>query len=326
MKRKILLAAGLLALCAVVFVGWRATVLPKQIQPTDCEITKGEIQKDPILYQALTVAGRTAYDTILEQIQSKSPGMVVFPEEISLSEYQRVRDCLLLELPESVAVFPIFPMTDQYICVGGMEEAQQETQPELVKQCLLWFYGSALTPDDVVIEDNQIKNVEQCVALLREYDSTMTEALYRQTDEAAAILDQVVAALPDTFSQLEAVQQFVAWEIEHLNYADCSHNFADFQSVVTTYNIPSSILCADTGRGLCVGYAKVFQYLCLKAGIPCEIVYGRRLYNDEGHAINKIHFGEEVYYLDTSDIHRADQIRYIAEDDLDKHLRPFSYS
>lgn len=323
MKRKLLLTIAAVALCAIVFVLWRATVQPKLIQPTDATITKGEIVQEPILYQALSAAGQAAYDTLLQRIQSQTPGMVVFPAGITMAEFQKVQNCLLIEAPQSVAARPLYPMTDENVCMA-LEQEEGAAEEEKVQQCLLWIYGSALTPDDVVIEDNQIKNVEQCVALLQEYDPTMVEALQQQADAADAKLDQVVDALPETFSQLEAVRQFVAWEIEHLNPAETPRDFANFNAVVTTYHIPSSILCAETGRGLCVGYAKVFQALCTKAGIPCEIVYGFRVYNDEGHAINRLHFGSEVYYLDTSDARSADQIRYIKEEDLAQHLRATS--
>lgn len=52
------------------------------------------------------------------------------------------------------------------------------------------------------------------------------------------------------------------------------------------------------GKAICEGYSKAFQYLCLKSGIDCSVVYGD--YDRSPHMWNILSLGGELYYADVT--------------------------
>ncbi len=52
------------------------------------------------------------------------------------------------------------------------------------------------------------------------------------------------------------------------------------------------------GKAICEGYSKAMQYLCLKSGLNCTVVYGEA--DGSPHMWNAIDFGGEQYYLDVT--------------------------
>ena len=50
------------------------------------------------------------------------------------------------------------------------------------------------------------------------------------------------------------------------------------------------------GKAICEGYAKAFELLCIKSGIPCNVVSG--IHSDVPHMWNIADLGDGVYYVD----------------------------
>ncbi|MBO4432901.1 MAG: hypothetical protein J5852_05150, partial [Clostridia bacterium] len=64
------------------------------------------------------------------------------------------------------------------------------------------------------------------------------------------------------------------------------------------------------GKAICEGYAKAMQLLCIKCGIPCNVVFGE--HEGVSHMWNVVNPGDGLYYLDvTFDDSSSDHILHM---------------
>lgn len=317
-KVAIVIGAILVFLTAVVFQLGNNT--PAEVGPTDRVVYRDESRQVPVYYHSLSETERQIYDALCENAKNYTGGVIEFPEAISTASFQHIQDAFLVDSPYGGYTIVFFPMTASYVFTatqGSQEDAA------MADQCILWVYGSAFSPDDMVVENNQLQNVEQCKQSLGEVDPEIKEETLSKYETATEKLDQVVAELPETFSQMEAVKHFVTWTSQNLNPIPLqSEPYQNFNDMAIHYQSPSSLLCVSNKDALCLGYAKVFQYLCEKAGIRCDIVLGTRRINQAGHAINKIYFGDEEYYVDVSELRNANFIKYMTQQRAKAYMAP----
>lgn len=82
----------------------------------------------------------------------------------------------------------------------------------------------------------------------------------------------------------------------------CEHVAYDNDSAGNSQNFnPNSITAYGAlveGKAICEGYSKAMQLLCLKCGIPCNLVFGQ--HEGVSHMWNIINPGDGLYYLDTT--------------------------
>ena len=82
----------------------------------------------------------------------------------------------------------------------------------------------------------------------------------------------------------------------------CEHVTYDNDSTGEAQNFnPNAITAYGAiveGKAICEGYSKAMQLLCLKCGIPCNLVFGE--HNGVSHMWNIINPGQGLYYLDTT--------------------------
>lgn len=210
-----------------------------------------------------------------------------------MASFQNIQDAFLPDSPYGGYTIVFFPMTASYV-FAAMEENQEDAAIAV-----------------------------QCRQSLEELDPGIKEETLIKYETATKQLDQVVSELPETFSQMEAVKLFVTWTSRNLNPIPLqSEPYLDFNDMAIHYQSPSSLLCVSNKEALCLGYAKVFQYLCEKAGIRRDIVLGTRRSNQGGHAINKIYFGDEGFYVDVSELRNANFINYMTQQRAKAYMAP----
>ena len=91
------------------------------------------------------------------------------------------------------------------------------------------------------------------------------------------------------FDKVQSISDFVC---SHITYsANAAFNGNDFWT--------------GTAYGICEDYARMFQYLCYRAGIPCVFVTG--VTDGNGHGWNEVYIGREWLFYDgnLSDIRQS---------------------
>lgn len=113
-------------------------------------------------------------------------------------------------------------------------------------------------------------------------------------DQELAIIraeaDGILAAVPQGAGEYETVKWFFEWLCRNVSY---EHTERD-------QIIPSVFIDRKT---VCTGYARAFQYLCNRVGIPCAIVMGRadnRETPPEDHAWNLVRLDGQYYWVDVT--------------------------
>ena len=143
------------------------------------------------------------------------------------------------------------------------------------------FYVTGYTYTKVMHEDTI-----QHMLFSATYSMSETEA-----ERCQSSMEEVVAAclsyLPegDDYAKLRYLYEYVICNTEY-----------DLQAP-ENQNICSVFLY---GRSVCQGYAKAFQYLCMRAGIEASLVTGRIRESGYGHAWNLVRSNGAYYYVDAT--------------------------
>lgn len=128
---------------------------------------------------------------------------------------------------------------------------------------------------------------------------TMKPQYYFDAQRKADIQKQVDAQTETILHNLPADTQEAAWYLyeyvaEHAEYASGPQD----QSMVSFFL---------DGQTVCAGYAKTYQYLMEKAGIPTTYISGelnsdeaQALYGTSAHAWNMVNIGGDYYYMDVT--------------------------
>lgn len=120
----------------------------------------------------------------------------------------------------------------------------------------------------------------------RSYTQRRVEKMCRELDEAA---DRILEGITEEMSEYEKVLYLHDYLAENVAYDASSPNQHDAYGALVEK------------KAVCDGYALGMQYLLLKAGMDCRIVYGDdREDNAEHHAWNVVRVDGEYYHLDVT--------------------------
>lgn len=120
----------------------------------------------------------------------------------------------------------------------------------------------------------------------KNFTKSRTEEMAAELDEAA---DRVLAGVTEEMSEYDTVLYLHDYLAEQVDYDETSaYQHTAYGALVE-------------GKAVCDGYAAAMQYLLLRAGIDCQIVYGDdRENNSEHHAWNTVKIDGSWYHLDVT--------------------------
>lgn len=191
------------------------------------------------------------------------------------------------QLPEELQA--TYDLLDHTAAVHGEEPVQVEATQEEVRRCLsalridhpeyFWFDGAAsyTTASVPILGDST------SVTLTYTMDAEMARSLKPQVDAYEKACFDTLAAAQTDYQKILGVYQYI---IANTDYV------LDVQD--------QSMICVMTEhRGTCAGYAKTFQYLMLRLGIPCTLALGTGE-GSESHGWNIVECGGDWYQVDVT--------------------------
>ena len=111
-----------------------------------------------------------------------------------------------------------------------------------------------------------------------------TEGIFKKLD---AILAQTVKSGMTTEQKVKAIHDYV---VKHITYdSGYMSRIQDFKSILTSI---------DKGRGVCMDYSLLFQYLCKRAAIPCITESGNVSFTNIPHAWNVVYLNGDWKFVD----------------------------
>ncbi len=123
------------------------------------------------------------------------------------------------------------------------------------------------------------------VTLTFNVDGSQIDEIRTQIEAAA---NEFLASLPSDASAYQKVRRTYEYIIKNTDYSTNASQNQNIQSVFLYH------------KSVCAGYAKAFQYLLNKAGVPCYYVYGSIAGNNAAHAWNLVRIGDTYTYVDTT--------------------------
>lgn len=168
--------------------------------------------------------------------------------------------------------------------------------------------------DPIVVEDiDTVNRVYNCVMIdnpelfyVEGIDVIMTESASRKyctlsgnysvrEDQMSSLLaqadkevDRIIASIPAGCTDYEKIVYIYEYIAENTDYVPESQNN---QNIISVLLNKSSV---------CSGYAKTFQYIMYRLGIPCTIVTGRAGVPSVNHAWNMVELDGEYYHVDAT--------------------------
>lgn len=128
-----------------------------------------------------------------------------------------------------------------------------------------------------------IEHKDGTITLIPVYNMTLEDIEQAEKDledYAADVLSHIEVNMTD-YEKEKIIYDYIAENTEY--------------SVESNYN--QSLYSVTLGKSVCLGYTKMFQYLCKKVGIPCTVVTGVNE-NGVGHAWNAVCIDNQWYMVD----------------------------
>ncbi len=174
--------------------------------------------------------------------------------------------------------------TDRELSREGLKAGLSEEDVDRIFQCVLmdhpeYFYVEGYTYTKYTRLERLIRlEISGC------YSCLLEEAIekQRQIEEGAEKFLKEIPKEASDYEKIKGIYEAIILQTEYDQEAPDNQNLY-------------SVLAG--GRSVCQGYAKAFQYLLNRLGIPCTTVFGE-VFSGEGHAWNLVKADGEYYYVD----------------------------
>lgn len=174
--------------------------------------------------------------------------------------------------------------TDRELSGDGIKAGLSEEDVDRIFQCVLmdhpeYFYVEGYTYTKYTRRERLIRlEISGC------YSCLLEEAIEKQR-QIEEVAEKLLRQIPEETSDYEKIKGIYEAIILHTEYDQEAPDNQNLYSVLAG------------GRSVCQGYAKAFQYLLNRLGIPCTTVIGE-VSSGEGHAWNLVKADGEYYYVD----------------------------
>lgn len=203
------------------------------------------------------------------------------------------------------------------------------------RKLILFFIGTALFAAASFAQGSYAVITSSNISATEPFEKDKTDNAYTisEVDRYARSLNKKYHDIPDLANALTSryssdemkVRSLFIWITENIAY-DCSAYHSSEQKIQMSYRTAAelekkrkeyyyryAVKVLRSKKGICEGYAVLFQELCKASGVACDIVIGKVSSNEKtimnanlnknfatNHAWNKVRIGNTWYELDAT--------------------------
>lgn len=283
--------------------------------------------------EQLTEKEKEVYSQMADRLENLEGGVLTFAKPLTGEEYLRITTALENEGGDYFYGFYNIPMTEDDIYVKyEQSDLLSVKEPVISKAILFLSCARGLDEAGTYDDDGRVTNLKEIEKELRVNDDVKTAQIEETKAQTEKILETIIEEMPKEYGEKQAVDYFLQWMEDNLNFAsdvgEKALSFSSMQEVFDEVYVHNNLSCVIEGKATAVGYAKVLSELCKRAGMESHIVlgvWGRT--KTEGYVFTLVKFGEDNIYVDASGgkgTELAEQ-KYLSEREAMNHMSFVEY-
>ena len=282
--------------------------------------------KDTFYSDRLNEREKKVYEALKKDIQKYNGGEVIFPTPLNGIEYSRVAQAL--ECGEDDFFYAIIevPMTEKNQSVSYISSNITDIKDRIIMKCMILLYpAEGINKNGDIDKDGFVKNLEELKVPLSKMNKKKLEQVKEKQRKTKEILDKVVADMPKEYGKKEAINYFIKWMDDNLEFDEemmkSTENVSKMSEAFEKIYFKNHCSCVVEKKAMASGYSKVLSQLCNKAGISAHIVLGSWK-NSGSYTLVYADFEGKPVYIDASGYKKDDlwDQRYISDTMMNRNM------